>query len=68
MLVLDIYYRLGFCEGKIWTEVQVQDALFDKKELLGNVHIRFKNMPIKIENGIIGPFQSYDDFWEYISK
>jgi len=43
------------------------EILFNDKDFLGRIHLRFRNKPINIKGKPVGPFQTYDVFWEYIS-
>jgi len=60
-------YR-GYCKGSSWREIKDNETLFNDKESLGIVYIRFKDLPIKIENKVLESFSNYDSFWQYISK
>jgi hypothetical protein len=58
----------GICSGTSWRAIKDAGELYDKRDFLGSVSIRFRNNPIKIENKILDSFPNYDLFWHYISK
>jgi len=57
----------GYCYGNIWTKMKNTD-LEKNKDSFGKVHIKYKDEPIEISGKTIGPFESYDEFWEFINK
>lgn len=58
----------GACSGTQWRAINERKELYDKRDFLRSVNIRFRNNPIAIENKILEPFPNYDFFWNYISR
>ncbi|MDH4218481.1 MAG: hypothetical protein OEW69_08665 [Nitrospirota bacterium] len=58
----------GMLSGITWQVIMDEEELYKKRDLLGFVHVRFRDKPIKINNKILDPFPNYDFFWNYIIK
>ena len=64
----DNFLWRGVCSGTTWRTIKDFEELYDKRDFLGAVTIRFRNNPIKIENKILEPFPNYNLFWNYITR
>lgn len=62
------YLWKGILFGTKWKLITNFEELYENKDLLGAVHIKFRNDPIKIDNMPLEPFPNYDLFWNYITK
>ena len=58
----------GFKSGTSWRLIQDEEELFKNKDILGAVHVRFRELPIMINDKELEPFPNYNFFWNYISK
>jgi len=62
------YLWKGTCSRDIWRVVEDTEELYKKRDLLGAVHIRFRDEPIKIEDKVLEPFPNYALFWDYLTR
>ena len=58
----------GFKSGTSWRLIQDEEELFRNKDLLGAVHVMFRDMPVIINNKELEPFPNYNFFWNYIAE
>lgn len=56
------------CHSGSWREIKQQDILAMEKDALGKVHLRYRDQPLKINDVQVGPFESYEDFWQFLNK
>jgi len=62
------YLWKGNLFGTKWRLIPDLEELFENKDLLGTVHIRFRDKPIKINDNTLEPFPNYEFFWNYITR
>jgi hypothetical protein len=58
----------GIRFGKSWMSINDEEELYRKREFLGEVHIKFRNNPIKMSDKVLEPFPNYNLFWSYITR
>ncbi len=58
----------GVHGGETWEAIRDEEELYKKRDLLGSVHIRFKDKPLEIDNRLLEPFPNYIFFWNYITR
>jgi L-rhamnose mutarotase len=64
----DAFLWRGTISGTRWRVIQEPEELYENRNFLGKVHIKFKGKKIKMGNESLGPFPSYNMFWNYIKK
>jgi hypothetical protein len=61
------YLWKGILSGTKWKLITNFEELNENKDLLGAVHIKFRDKPIEINNNPLEPFPNYGLFWNYIT-
>ncbi len=64
----DAFLWKGAYARTSWEPIKDEEELYKKKDLLGSVHVRFKDKPIEIDNKLLEPFPNYIFFWNYITR
>lgn len=64
----DAFLWKGVYGETTWEAIKDEEELYKKRDLLGSVHIRFKEKPIEINERLLDPFPDYDFFWSYITS
>ena len=64
----DAFLWSGAVSGSRWMVIQEPEKLYEKRNSLGKVHVRFRGKKIKINKKSLDPFPNYRVFWNYISQ
>lgn len=64
----DTFLWKGPCAGTNWDAIKDEEELYKKRDILGAVHVRFRDKLIKIDNKVLDPFPNYIFFWSYITR
>lgn len=65
---ISFIFTEGACTGSSWRELNDHGTLRKNAEFLGKVHIRYSNAPVIIDGNPIEQFDTYEDFWNFISR